>query len=256
MKLALIASFIIATFAAQCARAAEAPDTITTVSAGVAVLPEYMGAEKRRVLPVLLVDYQNKNGFFISSLRGLGYRDKVDGVDWSAAVAWTGYREDHRRTIFGSDALKGMGRIDGGLTAKLGAGYHLGPVELAVDTELAISNRERGNNVGLSASVPLMTDKSDTVALSTAIKYADRKQMQTYYGVTAAQSARSGYAAYTPKAGVSEVSVGGNWTHVIDAKWSVRSVAGVTRLGGDAASSPLTKHRNNPFLASTVNYSF
>lgn len=258
MKFALIASFIIAAFSAHVARAADEPQSTTTISAGVAVVPEYMGAMKHRTMPLLLIDYQNKNGFFASSLRGLGYQDQFEGIHWSAAIDYTGKREERSRTFFsGSDELKGMGDIPGGLVTKLGASYNVGKVTLGAEAELALNRRERGNSFGLNASVPLFADKNDSVSLTGAIKYGDRKYMQTYYGVTPDQSKSSViYRAYTAKAGVSEVSVGANWTHVIDEKWSVRSNAGYTRLVGDAANSSIVPRRNSPFVISKVNYSF
>ena len=80
--------------------------------------------------------------------------------------------------------------------------------------------------------------------------------MQTYFGVTANQSARSGYRQYTAKAGFENVNAALSWDHVIAPSWSLHSAVGFTRLTSDAADSPLTKRKNTPLLMTGFTYKF
>jgi outer membrane protein len=243
-------------FAAHGALAA--PDGATvTVAAGVAVVPEYSGSDKSTVKPVIGVDYQNSNGFFASTLRGIGYTTAIDGFKLSGALSYGGGRDESKRTFgSGSDALRGMGKIDNGALAALGIGYDFGAVQLGVNTHLALSNRDRGNTVELAIGTPLVKSASDQVSLGATAKYGDSKYTQTYYGVTALQSSRSGYRAYQAGAGFTSAQLGATWRHVIDKNWSVNTVAGVTHLVGDAADSPLVKRATSPLLVVTAGYTF
>lgn len=260
----LRSAFALSLFALATAGAHAAPEGATgatgstmTVAAGIAVVPEYSGSDKTRVMPVIALDYQNANGFFASSLRGLGYATAIDGFKLSGALSYGGGRDDSKRTFgAGSDALRGMGKIDNGAIAAFGVGYDFGAFQLGLNTHLALSNRDRGNTVELAVGVPLVKSAADQVSLGATAKYADSKYNQTYYGVTAAQSARSGYRAYQAGAGFTSAQLGVTWRHVVDKNWSVNTIAGATHLVGDAADSPIVKRASAPVLVVTAGYTF
>jgi outer membrane scaffolding protein for murein synthesis (MipA/OmpV family) len=149
-----------------------------------------------------------------------------------------------------------MGDIDGGLQAVLTASYQLGKVGLSVGTTQAVGKRENGSTYTLGASVPLYSGTNDQVSLGGSAVYGDNKHMQTYFGVTGAQSARSGFKAYQAKSGFETVSAAVSWDHVIDKRWSTHTAVGFTRLLGDAADSPLTKRKTTPMLMTGISYKF
>lgn len=239
-------------------RAADAPDGDSLmVGLGVAYVPEYAGSDDSRVVPVPFLERTYANGFFLSTRRGIGYQTNVGAVNLSGALAYGGSRDEHKRTFgAGSDALKGMGDIDGGLQAVLTASYQLGKVGLSVGTTQAVGKRENGSTYTLGASVPLYSGTNDQVSLGGSAVYGDNKHAQTYFGVTGAQSARSGYRAYQAKAGFETVSAAVSWDHVIDKRWSAHTAVGFTRLLGDAADSPLTRRKTTPMLMTGISYKF
>jgi len=228
-----------------------------TAGIGLAYVPEYAGADKSRVVPLPILERTYSNGVFLSTQRGIGYGAKVGDFTLSAALGYDGGRDDHKKNFFsGSDALKGMGNIDGSAQAVLSAGYQLGSVNLGLTTKQNIGHREYGATYTLDANTSLYTSATDQVGVGASAVYADNKYMQTYFGVTTAQSATSGYKAYTAKGGFENVSAGVHWNHVLDSNWSVRSAVGVTRLTGDAADSPLTKRKTTPMLMTALIYRF
>ncbi len=236
----------------------QAAEPTAVVGAGFAYVPEYSGAEKHRLAPILHAEYNWGNGFFASTSRGIGYAYDFDSVELSAALSHAGGRSDSDKNGVrsGSDALRGMGDIKTSVIANLGAGTRLGELNVGVKAHLALTNRDNGNSYTLHASHPLYKSGSDQVGLSMGAVYGDSKHAQTWYGVTAAQSARSGFAATKAGAGFEKVSLAASWNHVIDKRWSVRTVGGASMLVGDAADSPLTKKKTTPFVATTVNYTF
>jgi outer membrane scaffolding protein for murein synthesis (MipA/OmpV family) len=244
------------TFAADAPTAPDSGDSFTA-GIGLAYVPEYAGAEKRRVLPLPILERTYSNGVFLSTQRGIGYETTAGDFTLSAALGYDGGRDDHKKNYFsGSDALKGMGDIDGSAQAVLSAGYQLGTVGLSFTTKQNIGHRDYGATYSLGMSAPLYTNTTDQIGFGASAVYADNKYMQTYFGVTDLQSARSGYKAYQAKAGFENVSAGVHWNHVLDSNWSVRSALGVTRLTGDAADSPLTKRKTTPMLMTALIYRF
>jgi len=224
---------------------------------GVAYVPEYAGADKNRVVGLPFLEKTYANVVFLSTQRGIGYETKLGDFKLSAALGYDGGREDHKRSFAsGSDALRGMGKIEGSAQAVLGVGYQLGSVDLSFTTRQNIGHREYGNTYALSANTQLYGDSTDQIGFGVSASYGDNKHMQTYYGVTARQSINSGYRPYTAKAGFENVTAGVNWNHVLDANWSVRSGLGVSRLTSDAADSPLTKRKTTPMVMTALIYKF
>ena len=236
-------------------RAAE-PSAV--VGAGFAYVPEYSGAEKQRLRPVLHAEYNWGNGFFASTSRGIGYAYALDSVELSMALGHAGGRTDRDTSGLrsGSDALRGMGDIKTSVIANLGASTRLGELNVGINAQIALTNRDNGNTYALHASHPLYKSAADQVGLSMGAVYGDKKHAQTWYGVYPLQGANTGFAAYQAGAGFEKVSLAASWNHVIDKRWSVRTVGGVNMLVGDAADSPLTKKKTTPFMATTVNYTF
>lgn len=224
---------------------------------GLAYVPEYAGADKSRVLPLPFLEKTFSNGVFLSTHRGIGYGTSLGDFKVSAALGYDIGRADHKEDYFsGSDALKGMGKIKGSAITVLSVGYQLGSVGLSLSTKQNLGHREYGNTYTLGMETPIYTTASDQFGFDASAEYADRKHMQTYFGVTPTQSIGSGYRVYTPKAGFSNVSASVNWTHVIDSKWMVRSAVGVSRMAGDAADSPLTQRKTTPVLMTAAIYKF
>lgn len=238
--------------------AAEAPagDNFL-IGLGAAYVPEYAGSDDSHVVPVPLLERSFVNGFFLSTRRGIGYQTNVGAVNLSGALAYGGARDQRKRTFAaGSDALRGMGDIDGGLQGVLTASYQLGQVGLSIGTTQAIGKRENGSTYTIGGSVPLYSGSNDQVGLGASAVYGDNKHAQTYFGVTSAQSLRSGYKAYRAKSGFESVSAAVSWDHVIDKNWSTHTAVGFTHLTGDAADSPLTKRKTTPMIMSGFSYKF
>lgn len=234
-----------------------APQSTFSVGLGAGYVPEYAGADDSRFIAMLSFDYAHKSGFFASTRRGIGFQTSIGPLKTSAAIAYAHGRKEHsRRYGSGSPDLRGMGDVSGSTVAKLGIGYDFGFMTVGMEAKLALSNRERGNTYEFAVGVPLMKTPTDQVSLFGSADYSDRKQMQTFYGVTATQSARSGYSAYTPGASFEKVAAGVNWNHQINSAWSVRSMVGALHMVGDAKDSPLTKRRTAPVVLTTVNYAF
>jgi outer membrane protein len=247
---------IISMVAPFTAHAAEAPTAI--VGGGIQYTPEYSGSDKMRLAPALYADYSFGNGFFASTVRGLGYAYQLDSVQLSAALGYRMGRSDKDRHLGkpGSDYLKGMGSIDGAATVNLAASTDLFGVKVGAGAQIAMSGDAKGNTYSLQASYPIYKSSHDEVELSGTALYGDGKHAQAWYGVTAAQHASSGFKAYQAKSGFESFGASVAWTHKVDNHWSVRTAVGLTTLVGDAADSPITRKKTAPGLVSTINYAF
>lgn len=234
---------------------------VLTLGGGVDVGPRYSGSDKIRVSAAQVVDYSMANGFFIGTTRGIGYGNNVGNLDYSAALSYRTGRKDKDVSSdsisSGSDELRGMGEIKGSAIVIPGLGYKVTDwLNLQLQAEVPVSERENGEAVHFGLSSPLYTSPTNAVTLALTGSWGSDKYMQTYYGVNAAQSAASGFAQHDAGAGIYAWSMNLDWTHKLTSRWSVLASAGVTQLTGDAGDSPIVHRKTSPTGSLKVTYSF
>jgi outer membrane protein len=72
-------------------------------------------------------------------------------------------------------------------------------------------------------------------------RFATEAWMESYYGVSIAESLRSGIPFYDAEAGFKDISLSGNLTQDITDHWSLLAYARIQRLTGDADESPVSR---------------
>jgi len=243
------------------------PGNVLTVGGGAAVVSSYSGSDKLNAVPFLVIDYSMANGFFASSMRGIGYGGQAGPLSYSAALGYRGERDDHKRSGFngfgGSDYLKGMGKVKGNASALLSMAYSPIPgVQLSVSSDIPLNNRDNGANLSLGAGGQVYSRNDsrgvpqDTVSLGAQAGWGEKKYMQTMYGVTASQASNTAFKQYAPKGGFYEAQATVSWEHRFDAQWGLTAMAGVTTLIGDARKSPIVQRKTAPTGAIYATYRY
>jgi outer membrane scaffolding protein for murein synthesis (MipA/OmpV family) len=242
--------------------AAEPPlRTSLTVGGGVDVAPRYSGSDENRVSTALVLDYSMRNGFFVSSTRGLGYGNNLGNVDYSAALSYRTGRKDHNVDSDdmndGSDHLRGMGNIKGSALGVVGLGYNFTPwLSAQLQAEMPFSQRDNGAALHVGIVSPLYHSPKNSVTMALTSSWGTNDYMQTYYGVSAPQSAASGFTQYDAGSGIYAWSLNLDWTHNFTERWSVVADAGYTQLAGDARNSPIVQRKSSPTGSLKVTYRF
>lgn len=150
-------------------------------------------------------------------------------------------RVEQGRNVSESPRLAGLDDIDPTIRLRLSATWRFAPewrLGVAVGPDLL------SNGGGLLADVGLGHDihfgPRNVLTFSAGVTAADARHLQSYYGVTPAQSLRSGYPVYQPAAGLRDASAGVSWRSEINARWATYLGASTSRLLGPAKRSPLT----------------
>jgi MipA family protein len=262
MKTRPLITLALLTFAASTSFAKEkSEDDGFTVTVGVERSRNSItggSTEKAEISPLLDLDYRS-GPFFASTSQGIGYEFlKTDSLSAFAALGFNpGRKESKAGNTKENQRLVGMGKIKGSAVFLLGVGAAPldGLVNLnAVLLKPTVSEQGMMANFGAGIGFPVWGPVSGSVEFGAT--YADRKHMQTFYGVTAAQAGRSGNAVFTPKAGFasSSVSLGLNWE--IDKQWSASASVGREQRMGDAKKSPLFKNNSDTTASISVSYRF
>ncbi len=213
--------------------------------------PEYEGSDHRvsKATPAVFLRYgrftlTNASGFVTRRaddvVRGLG----VDMVQKGAVRVNLALRFDAGRSEGTSDALAGLGDIEPTVRARLTATWR-GDGGLRAGAAWSVDALGRGGgNVGdVSLGWETRLGTHTTATVGTALSAAGDRYMQTYYGISAAQAARTGYPVYEPRAGLRDLSLSVGTRTEIGDDWVLLGGAAATRLLGPAARSPLTRQR-------------
>jgi outer membrane scaffolding protein for murein synthesis (MipA/OmpV family) len=213
--------------------------------------PEFSGSSKWvvKLTPALFLRYgrftiTNASGFVTRRdddvMRGLGLDMlRNDRMRVNLALRYDGGRAETT-----SDALKGLGDIKPTLRARLSASWRLdGPWRLGASWSADIFGRGGGNFGDVSLGWEHRFAPATVVTLGTSLSAAGDRYMQTYYGISEEQAARTAYPRYEAGAGLRDMGLFANMRHDIGHEWTVLAGASTTRLLGPAASSPLTTRK-------------
>ncbi|RQR51961.1 MipA/OmpV family protein [Burkholderia sp. Bp9002] len=230
-----------------------------SLSLGGGIAPRYQGSNQYRGVIGPSFSAAFSSGFFISSTSGVGYRyTSPRGLFVSAAISYAGGRKDSRSFgADGSDHLKGMGNVPGSVIAQWRAGVRdEDGVELSVTIDAPVTHTSRGFAGHVDLAVPLLHAGKNEIVLTGTVHAATGRYMQTFYGVTDAQAASSGFRPYSLTGGVHSASMSVAWTHAVSRHWSVLATAGTSRILGRYGDSPIVQTRSNYFGGAGVNYRF
>ena len=214
--------------------------------------PKYDGSDNygSKVLPAASLEY--KNGLiFMGIMDGIGSYF-LQGEDYKVGAS-IGYgfgrdESDDRKN------LRGMGDIDSGLEATLKGEYSFGPVELS--GEVIAGTKEHGTTAKIEVGTMLPVTEQLMVKISAGSTWADATHMESYFGVSPAQAARSGYSRYEAESGFKSAGISVGVIYNITEEWDLMLMVNGDQLLGDAADSPITKEEFGVTTFSTLNYKF
>lgn len=229
-----------------------------TIGAGIGYGKSFFG-DKSKWRAGLFAENNFANGVFLSTTDGLGYRlvNNYNGFSVAASVGPSGFRKESAGDNENNtrNRLRGMGDVNMRAQANLFVNYDNGPFHVNTALRQTLGDR-RGTEVDVIGRYDVYSTKQDLVQLSGGFAYGNKTLMQTYFGVTPAQSVTSSNAIYTPKAGVAGSSVGVSWRHAINEHWVSTVGMEVARLGSEAGDSPLVSRRTTAAVGATIGYRF
>lgn len=200
---------------------------------GMALLPDYQGADDYQAEPVPLVDARYGR-WFARTGEGVGVT-VIDGAALTAGISvnWMrGYEED--------DLPEGIEEVDDALGARLFVSTRRWGTQASLAVTRAVTETERGLLAKAELSYPWEVSERLMIAPGLGVTWADENYMVSYFGVDATEAARSGFSEYRPGAGFKDASFRIRARYRISERVSVVGAAGVIHLLDDAADAPLT----------------
>ncbi len=221
------------------------------LAGGVMYQPKYEGSDELELVPIPMISLNfgdrvtvDPGGVSVDVLEFKGVKFALQG----------GYDLGGGRDEEDSAHLKGLGDIDAGGIVGGTLTYELGRVEL-----VASLDKTFGGSDGLQGTVGANVShfyNGFLLSAGASATFADDNYMQTYFGVTAAQSVSSGLPQYEASAGLKRLDIEASVTYMATENWLIRGQAGVGFLSGDAKDSPIVQDDLQPSGMLFVGYKF
>ncbi len=240
---------LLALLSLTAAAAQAADDDHLKLGLGAAIAPRYEGADGYRLRPFPVVDAQYGR-FFARSGDGLGLNI------WQSPQLTIGAGVNLMEGYSESDVPEGIGKLSDALGARVFVSTNAWGAIFTVSATQAISKSERGLIANARVSYPYSVSERFTVIPSVSVNWANAKYMKSYFGINTQQAARSGLSEYRPSAGFKDVSLRVGFSYELTKTWSITGAAGVSRLMGDAADSPLVRRKSQALGALGLAYRF
>jgi outer membrane protein len=222
---------------------------------GLAVIAghEYLGSDERKTLVLPALSYQWKNGWFAGTGNGIGYKfHSPPNMQYGLRVTL-----DLGRDESDAVALAGMGDID--MRPEFGAFFNYFITNewfLTTSFRYGAGNDRDGSQTDVGVGWSSQLAPQWRLGLGVAATYVNSGYMQAFYGVTAQQSAASGYAVYTPGAGWRDIRGTASLTYSFNAEWSLTGAVTVRSLQGDVKRSPIVSEDTPVAGVLALSYSF
>lgn len=204
--------------------------------------PEFKGSKDYEFKPVPFIGLRYGRGDYYVALEGGAVRANVLSggfLEVGPVISYERGRKDDIKNI----AVRRLGEIDAAVNAGIFARkrFEVAGGALTVDAR-ALTDTSKVHE-GVFATVGLDYDHQLTdrwsVGAGLSTTWADKKYMQTYYGVSRAGALASGLSPYAAGAGIENVEVGASLRYRINDRWSALAHGSYSRLVDTAADSSI-----------------
>ena len=248
-----------------------------TVSAGLGVAraPAYEGAKESvtGAVPDLSISYKTDGWGTLAAggkARGLSWTFiESDAFSLGVLLQGDGGRTDKKDGSLlrpGSKRLLGMGEIKAatevGITGHVLLGLPLGFTLTKgsgngkLDAAKNSINGHGGVKLELGSEIPFDITPTLSGFVAPSVTWADARYNQSYFGVTPEQAARSGFKAYTAKAGLKSVGLAAGLNYQLSPQWSLNTAVSMSQLIGEAGKSQLVQKKAQVSMTAGVSYTF
>ena len=216
--------------------AARPYDLIIELGGGVQVRPDYPGAKTYEVWPTGFVDlhYLQLPGF------GVVKNARTNDQGWSFGPS---FNWQSKRKTSDYPELYGLNDVDATLELGAKVGYTFDWIRPWVAVRYGF-----GSGVFGETGLDFIFRPSQVFlwTVGPRASFANRNYMETYFGVTPAESALSGtLAAFSPGGGFKSVGAELNARYEFAPQWAIRGEFIYEKLIGDAADSPIVQVGNS-----------
>ena len=238
---------------------AQSSDDYKLLGAGVRTRPAYDGSASQRADLIPVVRYYGRPWFARTTqgvLEGGARMDLAPGLVFGAQIAYEAGRKASESPFLRDHSIPDLD-VGASLGVHLEWDGKLGPAPVNFLVRTRQHDRsERGDQVDLRFNAGLYGSGRVTVGAFAQTTWASSKSANTLYGITAEQSAVSGFPAFTAGSGFLSSSLGAFGSVDLSRTWVMIWSLHGQRLQGDARRSPLAERTSNYYASVGLGYRF
>jgi outer membrane protein len=215
-------------------------DWAVVLGGGVAVRPTFEGSDRYRVTPVPFFSVTYRDMVSLDAT-GLNAYWRHENLQIGGGITYNlGRTTDGGYFGRGDSRLAGMGDVPVTVGIRGFANYRLGPVLLG--TSITKFFVEGNNGLLIDGGIGVPYRVTDRLMLNARLSttWADGNYMRNFFGVTAAQSAASGFAAYDATSGIKDINLSLGAQYRLTEQWLVSTNLRFTQLLSSAKDSPIS----------------
>ena len=202
-----------------------------------AVRPKYIGSDQYKINGFPLIDIKYKNTSFLNFREGIGI-NLLHSPSLRVGLAFNYYGS---RDEDDSDQLQGLLDIDAGVDISAFGTISFGKFYTKLKIRHDISNNHNGLILSGRLGYKTTLTKKLRVNINIGTTFANENYMNTYFGISKAQSLASGLSQYNAGSSIKDFEGGLNFIYPVYKNWTALAFTKYVRLLNDAASSPLVK---------------
>jgi outer membrane protein len=216
--------------------------------------PTYLGSNNYDLDPLPLIDIRYRDRLFLSTRDGLGI-NLLSRSNWRAGPVLK-YRRG--RDQDDDAALHGLGDVDPAGEIGGFVHYDLRPFTMGAEIRQGFGGHDGVIGDLFFTWTTLFNDRTQ-LSLGPKLSLGSRDFTESYFGIDANQAARSGYQRYEADGVFVSYGLGASLTYQLGDGWALGGFAGVDRLEGDAADSPIVDQAGSATqgrVGLSIGYSF
>ena len=155
-----------------------------------------------------------------------------------------------------SPRLAGLSDINGTLMGSLFGSYEAPWFALKSHVLRDLGGKDQGTRISVELEGKYRVNDQLMLTAGPELTWADGRYTQTFFGVTAAQSASSGLAAHSASSGINSVKINVGAHYKLTQHWGLGARWSAGQLRGDAANSPITEKKSQSSVGGFANYRF
>ncbi|WP_138380800.1 MipA/OmpV family protein [Luteithermobacter gelatinilyticus] len=226
---------------------------------GTVVHPEFPGSSSYNVTPIPFGEIRYQDRFFLNAYYGIGGRlfekkfDEKHSFSLSASLRYGFANRDEDD----DPRFAGLGEVDNSIEVMMFANYRFGDWNVGWEGAKALNS---GGHEGISSTLYLEYIQRlfghYMVRFGPFASFGDGNYMQTFYGITDDQAARSVFETFSAGAGIEKLGLRANLLTFFSRRVGFFALANYSHLVGDAGKSPLIDSKNQFMSLAGVVYRF
>lgn len=224
------------------AQAQESTDFRVRLGLGAQLRPEFIGADKTDVMPLVHVNVARGTNEF-----AFGAPDDSPGI---AVISTDGFSFGPAGNVQWKRSQSEVGAPVGKVSTTFEAGafaQYEAKDSLRLRVELLKGiNGHQGLLGSIGADKIWRDGDRYMLSIGPRVLFSDGRYQQAYFGVSPAASLLSGLPAYRPGGGIYALAMTGGLTYQLDRRWGLFGFARYERLVKDAAKSPIVRWLGSP----------